>query len=481
MKPSNVLLLNLNPPDELVGRLRRILESASNSNILLQQETIGSNQYPNLPNRILELLARNNPAVIFLVSAWNSLKHAKALIPPLRREMPEQTLVIVSDTETPDEMFELIKLGAADFIIPPLTPTGILPRLWRLLDQNCWSEALVQKLKTTLNRPRGLIGESPAFLEAVNKVDLIAKCDASVMLSGETGTGKDLFAQGIHQLSLRSCGPFIPVNCGAIPAELVENELFGHERGAYTGASDSRSGLIEEANGGTLFLDEIDCLPLLSQVKLLRFLQEKEYRPLGSPKRRQADVRVVTATNVDVEKAVHEGKLRQDLYYRLNMIPIILPPLRERRDDITLLATHFMDKYATDFKKSTNCFSPDALQKLLLYDWPGNVRELEHVIGRAVALSEQRIIRKVDIVLPPSEASAGQESFQQAKAKIVAQFERTYLQGLLLAHQGNITKAAQAAQKDRGAFWHLLRKHRIDVERFRHKSSGVRDNSQSEL
>ena len=477
MKPSNVLLLNLTPADELVGRLRRILESASNPNILLQQETISSDQYPYLSARILELLARNNPAVIFLVSAWNSLKHAKALIPPLRREMPEPPLVIVSDTETPDEMFELIKLGAADFIIPPLTPTGILPRLWRLLDQTCWSEALVQKLKKTLNRPRGLIGESPAFLEAVNKVDLIAKCDASVMLSGETGTGKDLFAQGIHQLSLRSGGPFIPVNCGAIPAALVENELFGHERGAYTGASDSRSGLIEEADGGTLFLDEIDCLPLLSQVKLLRFLQEKEYRPLGSTKHRQANVRVVTATNVDVEKAVHEGKLRQDLYYRLNLIPIILPPLRERREDITLLAAHFIVKYASEFKKNAKCFSPGALQKLLTYNWPGNVRELEHVVGRAVALSEERIIRESDIELPSSEANSKQESFQQAKAKIVAQFERTYLQGLLLAHQGNITRAAQAAQKDRGAFWHLLRKHRIDVQRYRRKTPEECDNS----
>ena len=461
--------------------MRWILESASNSNIIIQQETVSSDQYPHLCDRILELLSRRNPAVIFLISAWNSLKHAKSLIPPLRREKPEQPLIIVSDVETPDEMFELIKLGAADFIIPPLTPTGILPRLWRLLDQTWLGEAIVQKLKEKFNRPKGLVGESPAFLEAINKVTLVAKCDASVMISGETGTGKELFARGIHQLSLRSNGPFIPVNCGAIPAALVENELFGHVRGAYTGAADSRSGLIEEADGGTLFLDEIDCLPLLSQVKLLRFLQEKEYRPIGSTKSRQANLRVVTATNVDVEKAVRDGKLRQDLYYRLNMIPIILPPLRERREDITLLAMHFMVKYASEFKKNISCFSPDALQKLLLFDWPGNVRELEHVIGRAVALSEQHIIREVDIDLPSTETNAKQVSFQQAKAKIVAQFERTYLQGLLLAHQGNITKAAHAAQKDRGAFWHLLRKHRIDVEQFRHKPPEDRDNSQSEI
>jgi DNA-binding NtrC family response regulator len=479
MKQSNVLLLNLNPVGELGPRLRWILESASTSNIRIEQETVSSGQHLHLTDHIPDLLARRNPALIFLVSAWNSLKKAKSLIPSLRRENPEPPVVIVSDVETPDEMFELIKLGAADFIIPPLTPTGILPRLWRLLDQACWGETLVRTLKDKFNRPKGLIGESPLFLEAINKVALVAKCDASVMISGETGTGKDLFARGIHQLSLRANAPFVPVNCGAIPPELVENELFGHERGAFTGATDSQSGLIKEADGGTLFLDEIDCLPLLSQVKLLRFLQEKEYRPLGSTKTHQANLRVVTATNVDVEKALRDGKLRQDLYYRLNMIPIILPPLRERREDITLLAANFMVKYATEFKKNTTCFSPDALQKLLLYDWPGNVRELEHVIGRAVALSEQHRIREVDIVLPSSEANASQESFQQAKAKVIAQFERTYLQGLLLAHQGNVTRAAQAAQKDRGAFWLLLRKHRINVERFRRKPSADRDNSLS--
>jgi two-component system, NtrC family, response regulator GlrR len=216
-------------------------------------------------------------------------------------------------------------------------------------------------------------------------------------------------------------------------------------------------------------------------VKLLRFLQEKEFRPLGSTKTHQADLRVVTATNVDVEKAVRDGKLRKDLYYRLNMIPIILPPLRERREDITLLASNFMIKFSSEFKKNTTCFSPDALQKLLFYDWPGNVRELEHVIGRAVALSELQMIRDVDIVIPSSEANHKQESFQQVKAKVIAQFERTYLQGLLLAHQGNITKAAKAAQKDRGAFWQLLRKHQINVERFRHKQPEDRDNSQSAM
>jgi len=249
--------------------------------------------------------------------------------------------------------------------------------------------------------------------------------------------------------------------------ELVENELFGHERGAFTDASISRPGLIHEAEGGTLFLDEIDCVPPLAQVKFLRLLQEKEYRPLGSIKVRQANVRVIAATNINLEKAVREGKFRQDLYYRLNIIPLLLPLLRERREDIPLLAHHFLAKYAAEFNRQVMNFLPDAMQKLMFYEWPGNVRELEHVVMRAVVLFEGAAIRSADIVLPCSEATVCQESLQEAKAKAIAHFERTYIQGLLIAHRGNITKAAQAAQKDRRAFRRLIRKHRIDVQRFK--------------
>ena len=293
----------------------------------------------------------------------------------------------------------------------------------------------------------------------------------NVLISGETGTGKELCARAIHYLSPRAGRPFITVNCGAIPVELVENELFGHERGAFTDASTAQGGLIHEAEGGTLFLDEIACLPLLAQVKLLRFLQDKEYRRLGSPKTQQGDVRVVAAMNIDLEEAVREGKLRQDLYYRLNIIPLVLPPLRERREDIPLLARYFLAKYAARLNKDVTDCSPDVMQLLVLYEWPGNVRELEHTIERAVVLSEQAVIHKADIILPRVAAAAHQDSFQEAKAKVIAQFERTYIQGLLLAHQGNITKAARAAQKNRRAFWQLMRKHLLDAHSF--KSSAV--------
>jgi DNA-binding NtrC family response regulator len=249
--------------------------------------------------------------------------------------------------------------------------------------------------------------------------------------------------------------------------ELVENELFGHERGAFTDAATAQGGLIHAAEGGTLFLDDVDCLPLLAQVKLLRFLQEKEYRRLGSIKTQQGDVRVIAATNLDLEEAVREGKLRQDLYYRLNIIPFVLPPLRERQEDIPLLARYFLAKYAPKFHKPVTDFSSDVMRMLVTYEWPGNVRELEHTIERAVVLSEQAVIRKADIVLPRLAVAAHQDSFQEAKAKVIAQFERTYIQGLLLAHKGNISKAAQAARKNRRAFWQLMRKHLLDAHSFK--------------
>jgi DNA-binding NtrC family response regulator len=259
----------------------------------------------------------------------------------------------------------------------------------------------------------------------------------------------------------------MPVNCGAIPAELVENELFGHMRGAYTSASNLQVGLIEEANGGTLFLDEIDCLPVHAQVKLLRFLQEKEYRPLGSPKIKQADVRVVAASNLNLEEAVDMGKVRQDLFYRLNIISLTLPPLRDRREDIPLLARHFLARYSREFDSHVEDFADEAMSMLMIYSWPGNVRELEHAVERAVVMCNKPLIQAVDIVLSNRALSTKRESLREAKAKEIARFEKNYIQGVLSACRGNITRAAEISQKNRRAFWQLIQKYRIDVSRFR--------------
>ncbi|HMG73329.1 MAG TPA: sigma-54 dependent transcriptional regulator [Pyrinomonadaceae bacterium] len=312
-----------------------------------------------------------------------------------------------------------------------------------------------------------LVGENQEFLREIEKIPLIAKCEASVLISGETGTGKELCARAIHYLSPRARQTFIPVNCGAIPADLVENELFGHEPGAFTGAKASRPGLIQAADGGTLFLDEIDCLPLLAQVKLLRFLQEKEFRSLGSTKICRANVRIIAATNADCEEALKSGKLRQDLYYRLNVIPLNLPSLRERGEDVLLLARHFLVKHATQLNKQMAGFSVNALRKLYFYDWPGNVRELEHIIMRAVVFSDHEVIRADDITLLDHKDPSLSESFQEAKDRIVAEFEKAYIRSLLLRCSGNISEAARIARKNRRAFWELIRKHHISVKSLR--------------
>jgi two-component system response regulator GlrR len=319
---------------------------------------------------------------------------------------------------------------------------------------------------------RALMGESPAFVAQAEKLPALAGCDAGVLILGETGTGKELFARAIHYLSARRDQPFVPVNCGALPLELVENELFGHERAAFTGAGAAEPGLIAEAEGGTLFLDEVDSLPAAAQVKLLRFLESKEYRRLGSSRLRRADLRIVAATNLDLERAVGEGRFRRDLYYRLNVVQLQLPPLRERPGDVPLLARHFLRRYARELDRRLTDFTAEALRRLALYPWPGNVRELENAVQRAVILAagEGGLVAAGDLELHDDQrtsAAALPDSFQAAKGRAVAAFERRYLEDLLASCHGNVSRAARTARKDRSSFWSLVKKHGIDVARFR--------------
>lgn len=305
-----------------------------------------------------------------------------------------------------------------------------------------------------------LIGDSPAFNFEVLKLPAVAASEASVLLGGETGTGKEMFARAIHRLSKRAEKNFVPVNCGAIPIELVENELFGHEAGAFTGAQCRSDGLIQKAEGGTLFLDEIDSLPLLAQVKLLRVLQDKEVTRLGAGKMRKVDIRVIAATNADLQQAVQTKQFRQDLYYRLNVISLKLPALRERGEDIALLAGHFLAKHADgeDVKELT----PAALQKLLRYSWPGNVRELENIICQAIFLTKDGQIGSDDLQITVSDSPTNWGgSFRVAKAMAVEAFERAYLTDILGLHGGNISHAARSAGLDRSSFKRLLRKYQI--------------------
>ena len=341
----------------------------------------------------------------------------------------------------------------------------VIPRLLtahRGVDQD---KSSIAQLRAALGLEH-LIGESPAIVALIKQIPPIAKYDVSLLILGETGTGKEVFARAVHYGGPRAAKPFIPVNCGAIPIDLLENEFFGHESGAFTSANCARRGVIKEADGGTLFLDEVDCLPPSAQVKLLRFLQDGQFRPLGSASVCTADVRVIAASNANFIEALVSGRFRKDLYYRLNVLTLKLPTLREREDDIVLLAQHFLTKYTKKFRTPTHELSPAALQKLLYHNWPGNVRELENVIQRAVVLADSALIQADYICIQgdyscTADASTTTQSFQLLKTQAINQFEQSYVRRMLRIHDGNITKAAQGAGQDRRAFWELMRKHRI--------------------
>lgn len=466
MKETNIFLIDLNPSTNVGGTLREIIESCTKLNAFVLYESSGSSQSFPFDRELTNTITRRQLDLIIITLSSCTLKQARELIQSIRKKFSVLPLIFIAEKCKPDEMFTLLKLGATDFITPPIENMEILPRLWRLLEHKQVQNTLTYRLKEKLGL-KHLIGESLPFLDEIKKIPTVARCDANVLISGETGTGKELCARAIHYLSQRASKPFIPFNCGAIPSELMENEMFGHVQGAFTGASAAQQGLISMAGSGTLFLDDIDCLPPTSQAKLLRFLQEKEYRQLGSAKMFQADVRVIAATNSDLEAAVAEGKLRQDLYYRLSVIPLMLPALKDRREDIPLLARHFLNKYANDFEKHITGFASEAMKLLMLYDWPGNVRELEHVVQRAALFCEHKFIQETDIFLPQEKAVTYSMSFKDAKAHMVNKFEKSYIERLLLSYQGNITKAAQAAQKNRRAFWQLIQKHGIDTKSFK--------------
>jgi two-component system response regulator GlrR len=415
----------------------------------------------------VEAIGRLRPDLVIISLSAKYLKQAELFVNSLQRQSLKAEILAFFEDPTSGTTIDLLKLGIADVIYPPFAEENVVPRIWRILNSRKGpDERLLGSLKENLGLRR-LIGGNTAFLSEVNKIPLIARCDANVLIAGETGTGKEIYARSIHYLSRRASKPFIAVSCGAIPADLFENELFGHERGAFTGAITAQAGLIQEAEGGSLFLDDIDCIPTSAQMKMLRFLQEKEFRPLGSARAQHSDTRIIASTNSDLSKAVSQNVFRRDLYYRLSVISIILPTLRSRLDDIPLLARHFIEKYRDEFESTTKDLSTGAIRKLMSYEWPGNVRELENVIERSVAFSHSPLIDTEDIYLPEDRSCLPEGSFKEAKLQAVAQFENRYIRSLLATHHGNISKSAKTARKNRRAFWELIRKHKIDPREYK--------------
>jgi DNA-binding NtrC family response regulator len=329
-----------------------------------------------------------------------------------------------------------------------------------------------------------LLGDAPAFRRAIARLPAIARADATVLVYGETGTGKELVARAIHYLSERSAKPFTAVNCGSLPDTLLEDEFFGHERGAFTDARAARTGLFRHTEGGTLFLDEVDSLSQRAQVALLRVLQDRTYRTLGSSHEQRVDVRVIGASNVPLWPLVQQQAFRPDLYYRLSVLTVSLPPLRERPEDILPLTHHFLIRFSTQSGTSFR-LSADAKEALLAHSWPGNVRELENAVLRGVSLTESDMITAADLgILPtasdesprvPKEAGVPENaealdlnrSFLELKRSVLRSFELAYLTQLLSSCSGNVTHAARRAHKDRRDLGRLLKKHRLDPESFR--------------
>lgn len=313
-----------------------------------------------------------------------------------------------------------------------------------------------------------IVGRSPAYLRLVEHIRKMACNDAPVLIEGETGSGKELAARAMHYLSARRDKPFVPLNCGAIPDALIESELFGHVRGSFTDAKQDRAGVLAHANGGTLFLDEIDTLSAKGQVALLRFLQDRRYRPIGQSCERTSDVRVLAASNKRMPQLVSDGVFRIDLLYRLNILVLPVPPLRERAEDIVPLAEHYLRVFCKRYRRTPKRLHALTRQWLQSCAWPGNIRELENLIHRLVLMGDsEEILYAGEAEIPDENARSGCPDFQSAKAEAVQRFENAYLIRVMAQTQGNVSAAARLAGKERRAFGKLLKKHGIDKGQYR--------------
>jgi len=389
-----------------------------------------------------------------------------------RKIAPELPVVMLSGDESGVTASAALRAGAFHFLSKPVEDIEVVSlTLTRAAHYGRLQlRARVLEEQVQLNqRFEHMVGASPVMRELYAMVAKVAAADVSVLVQGESGTGKELAARAIHARSPRARGPFVALNCGAIPENLIDSELFGHARGAFTGAVEARAGAFVEAHGGTLFLDEVGEIPLSVQQRLLRVLQEHEVRPVGGTGARKVDVRVIAATHVNLDDLVADQRFRPDLYYRLNVVAIRMPPLRERMDDIPLIVAHLLEKHATRMKRPTPRFSSDAMAVLSRYNWPGNVRELENLIQRALALSAEQEIGPE--VLPPRLAQGSaprpivndpvpplapdelawvdELTYKQARDQAIGQFERTYFERLLRRTDGNLSEAARIAGLDR--------------------------------
>jgi DNA-binding NtrC family response regulator len=421
----------------------------------------------------LDSVRRHRPDVV-LTDLMLPDMDGLALLKEVKRIAPETLVVMITGFATVDSSVEAIRAGAYDYIPKPFTATqlriliGRAAQQVRLVQDNAHLRDQLKKHYSFEN----IIGTSESIQKVFSVVSRVAPTEASVFISGESGTGKELIARAIHTHSRRSGRPFMAINCAALPDHLLESELFGHEKGSFTGADVQRRGLLEAASGGTFFMDEISEMSMDLQAKLLRVIQERKIRRVGGEAEIPIDVRWVSATNREPEQAVRDGQLRQDLLYRLNVVPLKLPPLRTRREDIPALALHFLKRYAQEYERDQLRFTPEAMRALSEYAWPGNVRELQNVVERIVSMclpGQEITPEDIPEELYASGNGHGRPAsfvnadlpFHDAKSDAISVFEKEYLRDLLKRHAGNISQAARTAGIDRKTIHRMLAKYHL--------------------
>ena len=430
--------------------------------------------------KALELFKKHAPAVVTLDLGLppdaDGASEGLRVLEEILAEGKNTKVIVVSGNEEHKNALAAIGLGAYDYCQKPIeleTLKVILSRAFHLAELEAENRRLQEQKAGGGATMQGIFGQCPQMEEIFSIVRKVGSIDVPVLILGESGTGKELIARAIHENSLRKDGPFIPINCGAIPESLLEAELFGHEKGSFTGAQSRVQGKVEFANGGTLFLDEIGDMPLLLQVKLLRFLQEKVIQRVGGREDIEVDARIVAATNINIEEAIKNGEFREDLYYRIGVVTAKLPLLKDRGEDIALLANLFMRRYAHEFKQRVKCFSVASLRAMNGYDWPGNIRELENRVKRAVIMTDSLTIEPTDLGFTAG-PEAGVEEMTTAglgfdisgmKLKDARSLvEKKLVTEAMATAEGNVQKAAEALGVSRPTLYDLMKKHGLYVE-----------------
>ncbi len=416
----------------------------------------------------LELLSRD-PCALMLLDLNLPGRSGMEILKMSRSLAPDTCVIIFTAYAAVSSAVEAIKSGAFDYLAKPFTNDQLLLVVRQALEhRNLAIENT--RLKEQLTERfcfENIIGSSPPMRRMFDLLSKVADSDASILITGESGTGKELVARAIHASSSRKSGPFVPVDCASLPDNLLESELYGHEKGAFTGANKVKQGLLEMADTGTVFLDEIGDLPITLQPKLLRTLQERELRRIGGERTITIDVRVLAATNHDLEQELSQGRFREELFYRLNVVNVHLPPLRERTEDIPLLAYYFLKTLSERYKKLLDSFSPDVLRVFLHHSWPGNVRELQNVIERAILVTNGTSIEIQDLPESLVVNSYPSPSLKSVRHEAALNVEKPFLIDLLRRHQGNVSAAASEARVPRKAIYRMAKKFAINIASFR--------------